>query len=177
MSEPTARELLNLIGAVLLGIFLGQRLEAGPKSPKPGEPKFTVSPRSMLAPLGRGAVIHVRVEITTPTSEMFCPSVELTVYGAPICDAELSASGRNACDETTLDVPAYYEKTESDCDPWRTFEEIVVEPDGGYRIPPTIELPFSWQKAVRVGRGEWTFEVRIQQGAKRVTLRDRALVR
>ena len=140
------------------------------KPPKPGVPTLTISPRIAMAGVN-GALVNVRAVVADPMPEMFCPSVELTVYGAPLCDATQAMGGASACDQTDEGAPTYHTKSESDCEPWKDVEEVIVEPDGGgRRIPPTREIPFSWERTFRLGGGDWTFQVTIQQGAKKFRL-------
>jgi hypothetical protein len=171
------RQVAQFAAAVFI---LAASVSARPPIPKPGEPRLFLSPRSGMAPIGRSLLVRLRVEIARPTPDFFCPSVEITIYGTPGCTAEQSATARDACDSTDEGVPTFHSKAESDCEPWRETEEIVVEPDGGHFTPPTRDVPWSWpyigSKLLGLGTGEWTIEVRVEQGAKHYTLRDRVIV-
>ncbi len=162
-------------------LFLGA---GGREEPEAGVPILKVAPRSCLAMIGRGCLVRVRVEIARPTPEMFCPSVEITVYGRPACNAEQASATRGACDDYGEGDPFYHSKAEADCDPWREEGELVVSPppphgDGGRWVPPTRDVSWSWpyDEARRfvLGQGEWTVEVRVEQGSKKFTLRERVV--
>ena len=157
---------------------------AKPKEPKPGEARLTVSRPGTMSSPGRPAIVRLSVEIKYPTPDFFCPSVELTIWGEPLCDAEQLATDR-FCGPSVRDVPTYHEKQESDCDPWRETEEIVVSPpppqgDGGHYTPASRDQAFVWPyggaKRLGMGAGEWEFEVTLVQGAKRYILKDRVTV-
>ena len=168
-----------LVGLLLL-VALASPASSKPKGPKLGEARLIVAPRFCMAPIGRGCVVRVRVEIERPTPEFFCPSVEITIYGKPACNALQAMETRGACDPSDEGMPTFHKKAESDCEPWRNTELVTVTEDGGSYTPSSWNVPFSWpySEAYRIvmGQGEWTVAVEIKQGEKRVTRRDNVTV-
>jgi len=178
--------LLLLVVMILLSAAVGYGGESAARSAKPGVPVLTVGPRMAMSGGSGLAVIRVRVEIPRPTPEMFCPRVELTVIGRPLCDArQETEGGRAACDDYVEGVEAFHEVQEADCPPWSDEEVVVVSPpppqgDGGGWFPATRDVPFVWpyigQKRIGMGPGEWTVRVVVTQGKTRFVLEGRTTV-
>jgi hypothetical protein len=139
-----------IVVACLALLLSGCASHRGPKSQdeaKPGEVFTSVSP-----PLGLGNVAFIlRVVIPKPTPEMYCPGVDIEVWGEPLCEAgslTLPCSEVGRPQDRTM---VRRSEQESDCDPFG--------PDTG---------PFFFTYRGRLGVGGWEFVIRVKQGQQEI---------
>jgi hypothetical protein len=144
---------------LLVCVFLAAAVVGFAGEPGPGEARIHVFPRMTLWSPAQPAFINVHVDIMKPTPEFFCPAVHMRVF---------AVGGE-------IGIDAYNEDQESDCNPWteggwtRDKEGNIVDTQATGSVPWTWSMD-SRQKRWRLGPGEWTVEVTLTQGRKRVML-------
>lgn len=123
---------------------------------KPGEILTKLSPKMAL----RRATVRLWVEIPKPTEDMYCPEIEVKLWGEPMCavgDLLLPCSRAGKVASRAM-IRRWIR--ESDCDPFG---------------PDT--QPFIYVYRQGLTTGAWEFRIWIRQGTKTVRRTERLEIR
>jgi hypothetical protein len=123
---------------------------------KPGEILTKVSPRVGL----RRANVRLWVEIPKPTQDLYCPEIEVELWGEPMCAVgDYLVPCSQAGQAVSREMIRRWIR-ESDCDPFG---------------PDT--QPFIYVYRQGLGMGAWEFRIWIRQGGKEFRRTERMEIR